>query len=105
MDIWRASESNLRVTRAFDIPRLEDICFRFQYKQPIVGYTIVPFRAWCRNQGKFVAHFTLISEDQSISFGIITSFTSFADTIQEAVNKLVSEAIDFIIWRSEKFSR
>lgn len=99
------SDAWLRYTREFGVTRLEDFCFQFNYSQPRVGYCRVPLKAWCSNQGKFAAHFTLKSCDKSRANKIVTSFTFYGKTVQEAVSKLVEEAVDFIIWRAYQLDR
>lgn len=99
------SDAWLSRTREFGVARLEDFCFQFKYSQPRVGYCRVPLKAWCSNQGKFAAHFTLKSCDPTHKNKIITSFTSYGKTVQEAVSKLVEEAVDFIIWRAAQLER
>nr|WEM02674.1 12.7 kDa accessory protein [Equine coronavirus] len=106
MDIWRPERKFLRFTNGFKVPELEDVCFKFNYQFPKVGYCRVPNYAWCRNQGSFCATFTLYGKSKHYDkyFRIITGFTAFANTIEEAVNKLVLEAVDFIIWRSQNLN-
>lgn len=102
MDFWRVDCTELRYTNAYKVPILEDYCFKYNYRQPLVGYCRVPWSAWCRKKGSFAAHFTLTTTTSTKSFGIVTSFNCFGETVEEAVNKLVEEAIDFIVWRAEQ---
>lgn len=99
------SDAWLRRTRDFGVTRLEDFCFQFNYSQPRVGYCRVPLKAWCSNQGKFVAQFTLKSCCKPGQEQFITSFTAYGKTVKQAVSKLVAEAVDFIIWRATQLER
>ncbi|ACN89702.1 unnamed protein product [Murine hepatitis virus] len=105
MEIWLVSDAWLRRTRDFGVTRLEDFCFQFNYCQPRVGYCRVPLKAWCSNQGKFAAQFTLKSCEKSGHQKFITSFTAYGKTVKQAVSKLVEEAADFIIWRATQLER
>ncbi|AAF19390.1 non-structural protein [Murine hepatitis virus strain 2] len=105
MDIWHVSDAWLRRTRDFGVTRLEDFCFQFNYCQPRIGYCRVPLKAWCSNQGKFAAQFTLKSCEKSGQEIFITSFTAYDKTVKKAVSKLVEEAVDFIIWRATQLER
>lgn len=102
MDFWRVDRAKLRWTDAYRVPTLKDYCWRFHYKYPLVGYCRVPKKAWCRCEGKYAAHLTLVSSSNPKHFGIITSFNCFGNTVEEAVNKLVKEAVDFILWRAQE---
>lgn len=99
------SDAWLRRTRDFGVTRLEDFCFQFNYSQPRVGYCRVPLKAWCSNQGKFAAQFTLKSCCNPGQEQFITSFTAYGKTVKQAVSKLVAEAVDFIIWRAIQLER
>lgn len=101
MDLWRAEPHRLRYTNAFSVPALEDCCFKYKYQHPRVGYTRVPRKAWCRNQGSICAHLTLYGTTNFNYSGIITSFNTFGNSVAEAVDKLVKQAIDFIVWRAQ----
>lgn len=102
MDPWAVD--NIVYTRAFDVYNLESYCSIFGYKRPIVGYSFVHNKSWCRNQGKVLATLTLYGKTDKY-FGIISGFKSFGNSPSEAVNKLVSETIDFILWRAEHLNR
>nr|ARC95204.1 nonstructural protein [Porcine hemagglutinating encephalomyelitis virus] len=103
MDIWCPEKKYLRYTNGFNVSELEDVCFKYNYQFPKVGYCRVPNYAWCRNQGSFCATFTLYGKSKHYDnyFGIITGFTAFSNSLEEAVNKLVLLAVDFITWRSQ----
>lgn len=105
MEIWHVSDAWLRRTRDFGVTRLEDFCFQFNYSQPRVGYCRVPLKAWCSNQGKFAAQFTLKSCCKPGQEQFITSFTAYGKTVKQAISKLVAEAVDFIIWRATQLER
>lgn len=107
MAIWNVSDARLHITRDFGVIQLEDLCFKFGYSQPCVGFCLVPKRAWCSNLGRFAAHFTLKGYDTSPKnhFGIITSFTCYGSTIAEAVSELVKEAVQFIVFRASELHR
>lgn len=99
------SDAWLHRTRDFGVTRLEDFCFQFNYSQPRVGYCRVPLKAWCSNQGKFAAQFTLKSCCKPGQEQFITSFTAYGKTVKQAISKLVAEAVDFIIWRATQLER
>nr|ARC95228.1 nonstructural protein [Porcine hemagglutinating encephalomyelitis virus]ARC95236.1 nonstructural protein [Porcine hemagglutinating encephalomyelitis virus]ARC95244.1 nonstructural protein [Porcine hemagglutinating encephalomyelitis virus]ARC95260.1 nonstructural protein [Porcine hemagglutinating encephalomyelitis virus]ARC95275.1 nonstructural protein [Porcine hemagglutinating encephalomyelitis virus] len=103
MDIWCPEKKYLRYTNGFNVSELEDVCFKYNYQFPKVGYCRVPNYAWCRNQGRFCVTFTLYGKSKHYDnyFGIITGFTVFSNSLEEAVNKLVFLAVDFITWRSQ----
>nr|WDE18219.1 hypothetical protein [Human coronavirus HKU1] len=107
MEVWRPSYKYSLITREFGVTNLEDLCLKYNYCQPIVGYCIVPLNVWCRKFGKFASYFVLRSHDISHSnnFGVITSFTSYGNTVSEAVSKLVESASDFIAWRAEALNK
>nr|AYR18618.1 nonstructural protein NS4 [Betacoronavirus sp.] len=107
MAIWNVSDARLLYTRDFGVTQLEDLCFKFGYSQPSVGFCLVPKRTWCSNLGRFAAHFTLKGYDTSPKnhFGVITSFTCYGSTIAEAVSKLVKEAVLFITFRASELQR
>lgn len=102
MDPWAVD--NIVYTRAFDVYNLESYCSIFGYKRPIVGYSFVHNKSWCRNQGKVLATLTLYGKTDK-NFGIISGFKSFGNSPSEAVNKLVAETIEFILWRAEHLNR
>nr|WDE18935.1 nonstructural protein [Human coronavirus HKU1] len=107
MEVWRPSYKYSLITREFGVTDLEDLCFKYNYCQPCVGYCIVPLNVWCRKFGKFASYFVLRSHDTSHknNFGVITSFTSYGNTVSEAVSKLVESAYDFIAWRAEALNK
>nr|BDB58107.1 non-structural protein 4 [Human coronavirus HKU1] len=107
MEVWRPSYKYSLITREFGVTDLEDLCFKYNYCQPCVGYCIVPLNVWCRKFGKFASYFVLRSHDTSHknNFGVITSFTSYGNTVFEAVSKLVESASDFIAWRAEALNK
>lgn len=102
MDPWAVD--NIVYTRAFDVYNLESYCSIFGYKRPVVGYSFVDNKSWCRNQGKVLATLTLYGKTDK-NFGIISGFKSFGNSPSEAVNRLVFETIEFILWRAEHLNR
>lgn len=104
MEPWRVDHTNLRRVDARRVTALHNCCLCFNYKEPVVGYCRVPRRAWCRNYGSYAAHFTLRSSSSTVNFGIITSFTCYGNSVNEAVEKLVNQAIDFILWRARELN-
>nr|USS99158.1 envelope protein [Grimso virus] len=98
---WMPEPENLVYTEAFDFYKLAQCCVNYRYQYPSVGVCVVPKSAWCRNLGKVCAHLTLKGTSSQKHFGIITGVTTYGDTVEEAVNKLVQQAIEFIHWRAD----